>query len=76
MILNIDGVSDHYRVGISEILKELYLPVIEKNAMLYDKSPRTYASSRPTFTQRRQWAKSRAFLLNIEGATDYYRLSK
>ena len=47
-----------------------------KNAMLYDKSPRTYASSRPTFTQRRQWANSRAFLLNIEGATDYYRLSK
>ena len=35
-----------------------------------------YASSRPNnFTQRRQWANPRAFVLKIKGATDHHRLS-
>ena len=56
LILNIDEATDHYRLSISEILKQLYMPVIGKNAMLYDKTPRNQALSRPNFTLRRQWA--------------------
>ena len=76
LILNIDGATDDYRLSISEILKKLHLPIMRKNAMLYDKSLRNQASPRPNFMQRRQWANPRALILNIEGATDHYRLSK
>ena len=58
------------------VLKKLHVPVMRKNAMLYDKSLRNQASPRPNFMQRRQWANPRALILNIEGATDHYRLSK
>ena len=51
LILNIEGATDHYRLSISEILEKLYVPVIGKNAMLYDKTPRTYASSRSNLPQ-------------------------
>ena len=33
-----------------------------------------YALSRPNFTQRRQWVNPCSLILNIEGATDHYRL--
>ena len=77
LILNIEGATtDHYYAKCIGNSKKKYVPVIRKNAMLYNNTPHMYASSRPNFTQRKQWANSCSLILNIEGATDHYRLRK